>query len=1097
MPPRTPKRRPRSRENEVQQKNKAVAAEAKARDEEALARQAEKKALDAQEEERKQKLIAIEAQNKAKAEEKKAVLAKQGEEYAAYVARIGMAAAKVEENAFDTAESLLAACLPQGRDNDLRNWEWGHLKQLCRQGINFDATGTVSSVAFAPDGTWFVAAGEDGQAQLWDRATGGKRFSIKHGNYVRAVAVSPDGATVATAGDDGFVHVASAKDGSLVHKFRAHGDRVLGVRFSPRDGRWLLTCSRDKTARLWDAATGHKIGLPLQGHSWWVWSAALSADEKQIATAGQDGKVIIWSVEPRAGEPKIEQQKVFLGHDGPVFAAAFSPDGRQVASAGEDKRVLVWETDKIKDLDFKQLLANQPIAPQDSRSLEGHSAPIRALAFSADGGYLLSAGDDNTVRTWDVIAGKLRTVLRGHSRPVQACAFSPDGRQVLSGGQQGQVKLWNILDYKLVRAPQGRILEGHQDAILSAAFSHDGRKIVTASRDHTACVYDAVSGQRTAWLKEGHEFLATRAIFFRGGQRLLTAGADDSVRIWDAATGAELSSVESTGRYAAVAVSRDAKWILTGKSAHANNKDRPDRKQPDNNVQDDPQEGDDSQPRIALWDLDADAKRARPHIFANRQFGRTHRSSVTTVAISPDAHRLFSGDETGVGKLWDAATGSEIATLKGHINGITDASFLPNSQRLLTASNDGTVMQWDAATGRALPSALSHADAEQRDAFDAPVRAIAVSPDGRQVLTLSEARHGKTLSSVVRLWNVERAKLIRELYRGGEIVTSVAFADGGHAAIAASSRPADDADAQSGASVVRRWELETGREVMADGGNAYLDFQGRQQAVWSAIEAPDGAGVLTVGGNGAAIWNPRAAGRPELAFKPHGGVTSASFSPDGRLVVTGSSDHRAKIWNAKTGHSELQLPPEHTRAINSALFSPVDARLLVTASEDGTARIWTLPERRVLHVLKHSAQGKSVVAVRYATFSPDGKSVLTACADRTARIWDASTGREAGRLKLDSPVLAVAYSADGMRIIVGGDDGRAVVFDAATRQPLVRYLGHTAAIHCVAFAPTACAPSPAVPTVRPKSGTPSPRTPRPIPKTRAGRPNNLPHRSEK
>ena len=152
-----------ARKQELEQKNKAVAAETKARQEEALARAAEMKAKTAEEEERKQKLIAVEAEAKARDEEQKAIAAKQGEEYAAYVARIGMASAKIDENAFDAAESLLAACQPVDRQTDMRNWEWGYLKRLCRQGINFPPSGTVTSVAFAPDGQWFVTAGRGWQ----------------------------------------------------------------------------------------------------------------------------------------------------------------------------------------------------------------------------------------------------------------------------------------------------------------------------------------------------------------------------------------------------------------------------------------------------------------------------------------------------------------------------------------------------------------------------------------------------------------------------------------------------------------------------------------------------------------------------------------------------------------------------------------------------------------------------------------------------------------------------------------------------------------------------------------------------------------------
>ncbi len=911
----------------------AVAAEGKAKHEEALAHAAEAKAKSAEEDERKQKLLAIAAEDKAKAEEKKALLAKQGEEYAAYIARIGMTAAKIEENAFDTAQSLLDACLPEDNDTDLRNWEWGYLKRLCGHGRNLPARGTVYSVAFSPDQQWFVTAGEDGEAHLWNRATQEHRLAIRHGATIYAVAISPDGRSLATAGGDGVVRIWNAQDGSPLRSLAGHQDRAVGVAFSPRDGRYLVSCSRDKTVRVWNTATGREVGgSPLQGHSWWVWSAAFSADGTRFVTAGQDGKAIVWSFDARGEEPLIRQSKVFLGHEGPVFAAAFSPDGRQVASAGNDKRVLLWQPDKIKDIDLKDLVAAGPVTAQDSRSFEGHSAPVRTVGFSADGEYLLSGGDDNTARIWETTTGKTRSVLQGHSRPLESCAFSADGRQVLSGGQEGQIKIWSLFDYKELRAPQARVLEGHDDAILAAAFARDGRQIVTASRDHTARLFDSASGKCLRVLKEGHDFLVSRAIYFANGKLLLTAAGDNSVRIWDARSGAQLSSIEGTGRNATAAVSRDSKWILTGT----------------------PEQNDaESHARIALWKLDADGKSPRAHQLANPAFGSGHRSIVTAVAISPDGRWLFSGDEAGAGRLWNASTGELAFALKGHTSRITQAFFLLDGRQLLTSSTDGTVARWDVTTGKELPLGFRQGNAANRDVGQPPITAMDLSPDGRRLLTLAEARDAAR-ASVICLWDVARGTLDAELYRGPENVISVAFADD-QAALSVSFQPQADERA-AGGSLVRRWNLETRQEVTGPGGKPYLEFTDAQGLVWSAIEAPAGGGVLTVGGNGAVLWDPLHREMPELTFKPHSGVTAAGISPNGKMIVTGSSDQRAKIWNAATGKVELQFPAAHSGQINSAEFSPVSNQLLVTASNDGTARIWELPSRRVLHVLSHRAR---------------------------------------------------------------------------------------------------------------------------------------------
>ena len=110
-----------------------------------------------------------------------------------------------------------------------------------------------------------------------------------------------------------------------------------------------------------------------------------------------------------------------------------------------------------------------------------------------------------------------------------------------------------------------------------------------------------------------------------------------------------------------------------------------------------------------------------------------------------------------------------------------------------------------------------------------------------------------------------------------------------------------------------------------------------------------------------------------------GWVYRAAFSPDGKFVVTASNDNTARIWDAATGASVLELRG-HTAPVVSAVFSP-DGKSVVTASWDDTARIWDASTGGQLAELRgHTG---SVVS---ALFSPDGKFIVTASADDTARI---------------------------------------------------------------------------------------------------------------
>ena len=157
-------------------------------------------------------------------------------------------------------------------------------------------------------------------------------------------------------------------------------------------------------------------------------------------------------------------------------------------------------------------------------------------------------------------------------------------------------------------------------------------------------------------------------------------------------------------------------------------------------------------------------------------------------------------------------------------------------------------------------------------------------------------------------------------------------------------------------------------------------------------------------------------------------VNSAAYSPDGKFIVTASGDQTARIWDAATGQEVRNLsghatrsirrrtvrtassssPPVTTRppasgtrprgrqcansaatptAVNSAAYSP-DGKFIVTASEDQTARIWDAATGQEVRTLSgHTG------AVNSAAYSPDGKFIVTASADQTARIWDAATGQ--------------------------------------------------------------------------------------------------------
>ena len=613
---------------------------------------------------------------------------------------------------------------------------------------------------------------------------------------------------------------------------------------------------------------------------------------------------------------------------------------------------------------------------------------------------------------------------------------------------------WAYFQLREISPQHIATLEGHTSRIRSVAFSPDGTTLASGSVDNTVKLWDIATHAHIATLE--HTDRANSVAFSPDGTTL-AAGSIDHITLWNVATGKTIATLaEHPYTNRSVVFSPDGTTLASGSGDH-----------------------------IRLWDVEM-----RIPITTLR-----HRQGVVvhSVVFSPDGTLLASGSHDHIVKLWDVATGENIATLEGHTGEVSSVAFSPNGLILASGSEDRTVRLWDVATGENIATLEGHT----RWVFS-----VSFSPDG---LILASGSNDTT----VKLWDVVTRENIATFAGHTRRTHAVSFSPDGTTLASGSydgtvklwdmsewlqPRPQTlvkiSGDNQQGmintqldnpfvvevrdqygnllqgarvAFTVTTGEGKLSGRFTTE--NTITDANGRAQSMLTP-----GAGTNTVEASIPGIevtFNTLEIGTPTTPVV--GGDYSAWHLPDGAMIRLGKGriSERDKalafspdsqrlavasgigvwLYNVATSR-ELALLTGHESGVLSVAFSP-DGAILASGAMDTTIRLWNVVAEETIAILE--GHKWPIFSMAY---SPDGRILASGSQNGTIKLWDVATEETIATLEGHRDrVFSVSFSPDGTMLASGSADQMVKLWDIATEETIVTLEGHTHQVNSVSFSP--------------------------------------------
>ena len=628
----------------------------------------------------------------------------------------------------------------------------------------------------------------------------------------------------------------------------------------------------------------------LIGHTGQVSGVDFSLDGKILASAGADGQVIFWKTETYRRIGGIRQSKA-------VNAAVFRPRSTELVTVSDDHTVRVWDVPRTtpqgreKDsLDDVVLLYEF----SESKDAHAHTGEVWTAAFSGDGRYLVTGGQDKKAKIWDM-AGRSWVRDFDIDYELVTSTFSPDGSKVAVGGLGDKVDILDIHTGGTTR------LQGHTDFVYGLVYSDDGGRLASSSWDGSVILWDIRAGKAERTFVAGVRLWGLA--MNHAGSTITASSRDGSLVFWDSQSAQAVS--EFSGRAEVLtALSRTPQFDLIAAGS---------LRGPIRLFRVTPRVVVDG--RISAIAFSSGANRLIAAASARADVTVTPGGATSSQAPSPGAMWDLSGTQLNA-KLKPLPAADTIDSVASDAAGAT----------FITGSRNGRVDVWNWGAERPLSIVAN----------GVTVQAVAISKDGRRLAA-------GDWNGDIRVWQQQAGgyTVVSEFHlEPAGRVSALAFSPDG-------ARLAIGWDNASTAVQVR--DLASGSPMrlnVADG-----------LKVQTLAFSPSGDKLAAGFEDGSLVaWRPSGDSRPKDPYKfligHNSSIITVDFDATGLRLASGSRDKTARVWALESEEPEVTIPAQE--AVTGVKF--LDDGRLVVIDVAGNTKIQDLDWGRLARIA--SARGR-------------------------------------------------------------------------------------------------------------------------------------------